>query len=109
MPLLIYFQGYDGTVIRVYGPPLSPELPKYPDFPLLSQEDSRVEVPQLPYRCGNVQKKWDPKPPILFFKLRRLGVKLSDATGKEFKGMDDRDESPFDEKRGITIRIHVGS
>jgi len=68
-----------------------------------------VEVPQLPYKCGNVQKKWDPKPPILFSKLGRPGVKLSDAARKEFNGMDDRDESPFDEKRGITIRIHVGS
>jgi len=109
MPLLIYFQRYDGTAIRVYGPPLPPELPNYPDSPLLSQEDSRMEVPQLPYRCGNVHGEWDPKPPVLFFKLRRLGVKLSDVARKEFKGMDDRDESPFDEVRGITIRIHVGS
>jgi len=108
MPLLIYFQRYDGTVIWAYGPPFPPEFPNYPDFLLLSQEDSRVEVPQPPYICGNAQKKWDLKPPILFSKLGRPGVKLSDAERKDFKGMDDRDESPFDEKRGITIRIHVG-
>ena len=66
-------------------------------------------VPQLPYICGNNQKDWDQKPPILFFKWGNLGMKLSDAAKKEFTGMDGRDESPFDDKRGITIRIHVGS
>ena len=66
-------------------------------------------VPQLPYRCGNNQKDWDQKPAILFFKWGRLGMKLTDAVKREFKGMDGRDDPPFDDKRGITIRIHVGS
>ena len=65
-------------------------------------------VPQPPYMCGNNQKDWSQRPPILFFKWGRLGMKLCDAVKKEFKGMDGGDDSPLDNKRGITIRIHVG-
>lgn len=109
MHFLIYFQRRDGTVMMVYGPPLPPDIPNCLDFSLLSQEYSQVMVPQPPYVCGNTQKDWDQKPPILFFKWGRLGMKLSDAMKKEFKGMDDRDKFPFEDKRGITIRIHVSS
>jgi len=66
-------------------------------------------LPLLPYTCGNTQKNWDQKPSIGFSTMGRPGVKLLDAANEEFKGIDDRDDSPFDAVcRGITIRIHVG-
>jgi hypothetical protein len=68
-----------------------------------------MKVPQLPYKCGNTQGSWEQKPPILFFEWGCLGMKLSDAAKEDFKGMNNRDDSPLEEKRGITIRIHVGS
>jgi len=103
------FQEYDGTITKVFGPPLPQILPNGPDFRHLSQ-DLRVVVPQLAYACGNTQKSWDQKPVILFFTRGRLGVKLSNAVNEDFKGIDERDEFPFDANcRGITIRMHVGS
>lgn len=96
----------------VFGPPL-PDIDISaggPLFPHLSQEDPRVVVPQVPYKCGNTQKDWEPKPTIYFFTSDRFGVKLFDLFRGNFKGMNDRDECPFGaECRGITIRIHVGS
>jgi len=67
-------------------------------------------IPQIPYTCGNTQKSWDQKPTILFFTRGRPGAKLSNVVNGDFKGIDDRDEFPFDVNCGrITIRIHVGS
>jgi hypothetical protein len=107
VPLLIYSQGHDGTVVRVYGPPLDYYIgPNGLEFPLLSQE----AVPQPPYTCGNTQKDWEAKPPIYFFTKDRPGVKLLNARDGMFEGVNDRDQPPFDAVcRGITIRIHVGS
>ena len=110
IPLLIFPQIRDGTIVRVYGPPLGHHIgPNGPEFPLLSQEDSRAMIPQPPYECGNPQKDWVSKPPIHFFTRGFIGVKLRGARNGMFEGVDDRDEPPFDAAcRGITIRIHVG-
>ena len=110
MPFLIHFQGRDGTVVKVYGPPLHHYIgPNGPEFPLFSQEDPRAKVPQLPYECGNTQKNWVAKPPIHFFTQDCLGVRLLNARDGVLEGVNDRDKPPFDIVcRGITIRIHVG-
>ena len=94
----------------VFGPPLDQFGPDGSEFPLLSQGDSRVLVPQVPYTCGNTQKDWIPKKTILFFTRESLGIKLLDALNGKFEGMNDRDASPFSEDcRGISIKMHVGS
>jgi len=94
-----------GDVMKVYGPPVDQVYPNIPDVP-----PSRVMLPLRSYACGNTQKNWDRKPPIGFSTMGRPGVKLLNAANGEFKGIDDRDDSPFDAVcRGITIRIHVGS
>jgi hypothetical protein len=68
-----------------------------------------VVIPQPPYECGNAQKDWVPKLPILFFTRGFLGVNILGAWNGMFEGINDRDEPPFDAAcRGITIRIHVG-
>ena len=110
MSLLIYFQGPDGTVVRVYGPPLDHYIgPNGPEFLLLSEEYSREVVPQPPYECGKAQKDWVAKLPIYFFTKDCIGVKLPNARDGMFEGVNDRDQPPFDAAcRGITIRIHVG-
>ena len=112
LPYLIYSQRPDGTVLAVFGPPL-PDIDIGPggSLPLhLSQEHLRAVVPQVRYKCGNTQKDWESKPTIYFFTSDCLGVKLSEAFRGNFKGMNDRDDSPFGaECRGITIRMHVGS
>ena len=111
IPILIYPQGHDGAVVRVYGPPLDHYIgPNGLEFPLLLQEGSRTVIPQPPYECGNVQKDWVPKPPILFFTRNDLGVKLLNARDGMFEGVNDRDQPPFDAacRGGTTIRIHVG-
>ena len=96
--------------MRVFGPPLDQFGSNDPEFPLLSQEDSRVLVPQDRYTCGNTQKDWRPKTTILFFTREYLGVKLLNVLQGKFEGMNDRDDPPFGEDcRGITIRMHVGS
>ena len=93
--------------MMVFGPPLDQFGPNGPEFPLLSQGDSRVLVPQVQYTCGNTQKDWGPKRTILFFTRDWLGVKLLNALQGKFVEMNDR---PFGEDcRGITIRMHVGS
>jgi hypothetical protein len=96
--------------VRVYGPPLGNHIgPNGPEFPLLSQEYSRVEVPQPPYECGNPQKDWVPKPPVLFFTRGSLGVKLHGVRDGMFEGVNDRDKPPFDAAcHAITIGTHVG-
>jgi hypothetical protein len=67
-------------------------------------------VPQSPYKCGNTQKHWVPKPPILFFTRGYIGVNLYNALEGMFEGVEERDEHPFDATcQGITIRVHVGS
>jgi hypothetical protein len=110
MPLLIHFQGHDGTVVRVYGPPLDHYIGlNGPEFSLLSWENSRMKVPQPPYECGNAQKDWIAKPPVLFFTQDYLGAKVLNARDGVFEGVNDRDKSPFDiVSGGITIRTHVG-
>ena len=96
--------------MEVYGPPLPPDFLNHSDFPLLSQEDSRVVIPLIPYRCGKTQKGWSPRPPVLFFTYDRLGVKLPVAFRGAFSGINDRDDFPLGENQsGITIRINVGS
>jgi len=97
----------------VFGPPLcniDTGLGEQ-SSPHLLQEDSRVVVPQIGYKCGNTQKDWEPKPTIYFYTTsNHPGVKLSDVIRGNFKEMKDRDEFPFGaECRGITIRMHVGS
>jgi hypothetical protein len=97
--------------MKVYGPPLDNRIgPDGPEFPLLSQYIPRVVVPQPKYECGNTEKDWVPKPPILFFVLGCLGAKLSNARDGIFWGFYGGGKPPFDEApRGITLRIHVGS
>ena len=103
-------QGYDGTVVKVYGPSLYHIGPNGPEFPLLSQEVPRMAVPQTPYTCGNTQKEWEAKPAVYFFTRGRHGVRLIDALQGKFEGIDERDAHPFGQScRGITIRMHVGS
>ena len=109
MSLLMGSQGHDGTAARVYGPPLPQAFATRQNLSPSSQVGLLEVVPQRPYVCGNVQKGWNLKPSILFTCGGRPGVKLLDAVSEMFKGMDDRDDFPFDEDaRGITIRIHVG-
>ena len=100
----------DGTVVRVYDPSLGDIGSNNLEFPLVSQGDLRVVVPQPPYSCGSTEKSWERKPTIYFSMTGRLGVKLLDVVNGKFEGMDERDEWPFDDScRGITIRIHVSS
>ena len=69
-----------------------------------------MRIPLVQYRCGNTQKNWSPRPPVLFFTNYCLGVKLPVAFKGEFKGINDRDDFPLGENQsGITIRINVGS
>ncbi|KAF9650353.1 hypothetical protein BDM02DRAFT_1465740 [Thelephora ganbajun] len=101
---------YDNTVLGAYDPSLPQSFSNDPEFPLLSQEDLRVVVPQPPYECGNNQREWDQKPSILFSTGGHPGVRLFDAANGTFSGIDDRDGFPFNANcRGVTIRIHVGS
>ena len=66
-------------------------------------------VPQIPYICKNGENGWVRKSPVLFFKCGRLGVKLLDVMNGRFWGIDDGDDTSFDENcLGITIRMHVG-
>ena len=112
LPYLMLSQRSDGTVIAVFGPPLRDiDIgPGGPPSTHLSQEDSRMVVPRVLYKCGDTQRGRVPKPTTYPPTLDRLGVKLSDAIHETFKGMNDRDDSPFNEEcRGITIRMHVGS
>ena len=99
LPLLTYLQGYNGSVVKVYGPPLDPQF-----FP--RPEKSRV--PQLPYKCGTNQKNWEQKPSIYFLTRGSPGVRLPDAARGRVEDMDDKDSAPRDVGRGgITIRIHA--
>ena len=67
-------------------------------------------MPQLPYRCGNTQKAWEMRSPILFSKWGNLGVRVAEVYSGDFAGIDERDSFPFQGNfRGISIRIHVGS
>ncbi|KAF9649061.1 hypothetical protein BDM02DRAFT_1982172 [Thelephora ganbajun] len=96
----------DGTVVRVYGPPLELIVLNGPEFAPW-WEDSRVMVPQHPYRCGTAQKNWDRKPSICFLTQRNPGVRLIDALRGNFEEMDDKDHFPFETCcTAITIRIH---
>lgn len=102
-------QDEDGTVLMVFGPPLLQYSAGNPDLPLLAEEGSQEIVPQPPYECGNTQKSWDRKQPILFSTGKTSGVNLAKALDGKFAGILDRDSFPFNEDcRGITIRIHVG-
>ena len=66
-------------------------------------------VPQLPYRSPYYKVRWTRKPPVLFFKCGRPGVKLLDVIDGVFRGIDNRDDPAFDGYlRGITIRMNVG-
>ena len=66
-------------------------------------------VPQLPYKGPDYKIGWTRKPPVLFFNYGRPGVKLLDMMNGVFRGIDNRDDTPFDKQRcGITIRMHVG-
>ena len=97
-------QQHGGTVAEVHRH-LLPGLPNNS-----VQIDSRVAIPLLQYECGNTQKNWSPKNPILFFTNGRPGVKLSVALSGDFRGIDGRDDFPLGEDGCvITIRIHVGS
>ncbi|KAF9649065.1 hypothetical protein BDM02DRAFT_1982801 [Thelephora ganbajun] len=106
VPLPTYPQGYDGTVARPYGPPLESIALNGPEFAPW-WEDSRVMVPQHPYKCGTAQKNWDRKPSICFLARRSPGVRLIDALRGNFEEMDDKDHFPFDAYcTAITIRVH---
>ncbi|KAF9649069.1 hypothetical protein BDM02DRAFT_3114398 [Thelephora ganbajun] len=96
----------DGTVVRVYGPPFESIDLNDPQFAPW-REDSRVMVPQHPYKCGTAQKNWDRKPPVCFLTRRSPGVRLFDALRENFEEMDDKDHFPFDACcTAITIRVH---
>ena len=99
LPLLRYLQDYNGSVVKVYGPPLDPQF-----FPRLEES----QVPQPPYICGTNQKNWEQKPSIYFLTRGSPGVMLPDAARGRVEDMDDKDSFPLDVDRGgITIRIHA--
>jgi hypothetical protein len=106
----MHSQGHDGTVIKVYGPPLDQDIgPNGPEF-LLLQEDLRTMVPQPPYEYDRAQEDRVPKSPILFFTRECLGVKLPNARDGTLEGVNDTNQLPFDAAcHRITIRIHVGA
>ncbi|KAF9649058.1 hypothetical protein BDM02DRAFT_1981895 [Thelephora ganbajun] len=105
IPGMIAELEHDGTVVKVYGPPLESIALNGPDFALW-WEDSRVAVPQHPYRCGTTQKNWGRKPSIYFLTRHSPGVRLFDALHGNLE-MDDKDDFPFDACcTAITIRIH---
>jgi hypothetical protein len=106
----MYPQGHDGTIWRVYGPPLELVFPNDPLF-LLLQENSRVIIPLLRYICGTHRREWVQKPPVLFFVQESLGVGLSHALGGKIRIGAINTEGGFPLKNciAISIRIHVGS
>lgn len=106
---LTHSQGQDGTVVKVYGPPL--DLNTRPYFPQFSlwQENSRVTVPQPPYKSGTPRKDWTQKASLLFFMRKSLGVRLSDALYGKIGGIDHQGGSTLENCNAISIRIHVGS
>ena len=106
--LLTRPQEHDGTVVRVYGPPLEWIVLNGPRFPLL-QENLRVVVPQLRRAPDASRRGWIQKPPVLFFVWGRLGVRLPHALKGEVKGMDNQGGFPLGDCNAISIRMHVGS
>ena len=105
---LTHPQERDGTVVRVYGPPLELIVPYGPRLSLL-QENLRVKIPQLLYIPGASRRGWVRKSSVLFFMRESLGVRLPDALGGKVEGMDDQGGAPLENCNVISIRMHVGS
>ncbi|KAF9791155.1 hypothetical protein BJ322DRAFT_1017718 [Thelephora terrestris] len=73
---------------------------------LMVYTSAREEVPQLRYTYGDTRKGWYKKPPVLFSRFGKSGVRLPNAYGVNFE-VDEGDSFPFGTNiRGITIRIH---
>ena len=104
-PLLTYSERDDGTVERIYEPPLESNDPWFSPFP----EITRVMVRQPQYTCGTNQKGWERRQPVLFFTCESLGARLSDVLEGKVEGMDHKGRFPLENCNVISIRIHVGS